>query len=99
MHEKRSCTNSFLSNSCLNALANSRALEERRSGSFAQALQTDRLQITGDAKLWAAVGAALTEEWSNGPVEGQVNWLKLIRRSMYGRAGFELLRARVRHAG
>jgi transposase len=32
-------------------------------------------------------------------VEGQVNRLKTIKRQMYGRAGFELLRARVRHAG
>jgi transposase len=46
----------------------------------------------------AAVAAALTERWSNGPVEGQVNRLKTIKRSMYGRAGWELLRARVRHA-
>ncbi len=46
-----------------------------------------------------AVAAALTESWSNGPVEGAVNKLKLIKRSMYGRAGWELLRARVRHAG
>lgn len=45
----------------------------------------------------AAVAAAMTESWSNGPVEGQVNRLKLIKRSMFGRAGFELLRARVRH--
>jgi transposase len=47
----------------------------------------------------AAVTAALTEAWSNGPVEGQVNRLKLIKRSMYGRAGWKLLRARVRRAG
>jgi transposase len=46
----------------------------------------------------AAVAAGLSEEWSNGPVEGQVNRLKLIKRQMYGRAGFELLRARVRFA-
>lgn len=43
----------------------------------------------------AAVEAALTTPWSNGPVEGQVNRLKLIKRQMYGRAGFDLLRARV----
>jgi predicted transcriptional regulator len=43
----------------------------------------------------AAVQAAITEPWSNGPVEGQVNRLKVIKRSMYGRAGFALLRARV----
>jgi transposase len=43
----------------------------------------------------AAVSAALTEEWSNGQVEGQVNRLKCIKRSMYGRAGWRLLRARL----
>jgi len=46
----------------------------------------------------AAVSAALTESWSNGPVEGQVNRLKTIKRQMYGRAGFALLRARVLRA-
>lgn len=43
----------------------------------------------------AAVEAALSCEWSNGPVEGQVNRLKLIKRKMYGRANFDLLRKRV----
>ncbi len=47
----------------------------------------------------AAVQAGLSEAWSNGPVEGHVNRLKVIKRTMYGRAGLELLRARVRHAG
>jgi transposase len=42
-----------------------------------------------------AVRAALTEPWSNGQVEGQVNRLKVIKREMYGRAGFDLLRGRV----
>ena len=41
----------------------------------------------------AAVQAAVTETWSNGPVEGHVNRLKTIKRQMYGRAGFALLRA------
>jgi len=44
---------------------------------------------------YAAVKAALTYSWSNGQVEGQVNRLKLIKRQMYGRANFELLRKRV----
>ena len=44
-----------------------------------------------------AVLAGLTLPWSNGPLEGQVNRLKLIKRSMYGRAGFDLLRLRVLH--
>ena len=47
----------------------------------------------------AAVRAGLTLPWSNGPVEGAVNRLKLIKRSGYGRSGFDLLRARVLHAG
>jgi transposase len=46
----------------------------------------------------AAASAALCEAWSNGPVEGQVNRLKTIKRQMYGRAGFQLLRARVLRA-
>lgn len=42
-----------------------------------------------------AVKAALSFEWSNGQVEGQVNRLKTIKRQMYGRANFDLLRLRV----
>jgi transposase len=38
-----------------------------------------------------AVLAALTTTWSNGQVEGQVNRLKFVKRSMYGRAKFDLL--------
>ena len=45
-----------------------------------------------------AVSAAITEKWSNGPVEGAVNRLKTIKRQMYGRAGFGLLRRRVLQA-
>jgi hypothetical protein len=44
-----------------------------------------------------AVEAALTLPWSNGPVEGHVHRLKLIKRQMYGRASFDLLRLRVLH--
>lgn len=43
----------------------------------------------------AAVRAALEHEWSQGQVEGQVNRLKLIKRQMFGRANFDLLKARV----
>jgi transposase len=43
----------------------------------------------------AAVTAAVETHWSNGQVEGQINRLKAIKRQMYGRAGFNLLRARV----
>ncbi len=52
---------------------------------FAKGLKKDK----------AAVVAALELPWSNGQVEGQVNRLKLIKRQMYGRAKFDLLRLRV----
>ena len=49
----------------------------------------------GLRKDLVAVRAGLTETWSNGPVEGFVHKLKLVKRQGYGRSGFELLRARV----
>ena len=52
---------------------------------FAYGLQKDIL----------AVAAAVDTPWSTSQVEGQINRLKMIKRQMYGRAGFELLRARV----
>jgi transposase len=55
---------------------------------FVQSIQRDK-----DAVL-----AGLTEPWSNGVVEGKINKLKLIKRMMYGRAEFPLLRQRVLHA-
>jgi transposase len=45
-----------------------------------------------------AVLAGLTLVYSNGQVEGHVNKLKLLKRTMYGRAGFALLRQKVLHA-
>ena len=42
-----------------------------------------------------AVTAALTEDWSSGQVEGQVNRLKMLKRAMFGRANVDLLRRRV----
>jgi transposase len=56
--------------------------------SFATGLERDR----------AAVTAGLTLAWSSGPVEGHVNRIKMLKRQMYGRAGFDLLRKRVLHA-
>ncbi|WP_407653386.1 transposase [Actinoplanes oblitus] len=43
----------------------------------------------------AAVTAGLSLPFSSGPVEGNVNRIKMIKRQMYGRAGFDLLRKRV----
>jgi transposase len=45
-----------------------------------------------------AVQAALDLPWTTSPVEGQINRLKMLKRTMYGRAGFELLRQRVLYA-
>ena len=62
--------------------------EESRS----TALQSFALGLGKDLD---AVRAGLTQEWSNGCVEGFVHKLKLLKRQGYGRAGFELLRARM----
>ena len=56
---------------------------------FAQGLEKDA----------SALNAALTLPYSNGPVEGKINKLKYIKRSMYGRSGFPLLRQKVLKAG
>ena len=55
---------------------------------FARGLQADL----------AAVRAALELPWSNGQTEGHIHRLKALKRQMYGRAGFDLLRIRVLNA-
>lgn len=52
---------------------------------FAQGLRKD----------YDAVKTGLTLPWSNGPTEGHIHKLKLLKRQMYGRASFVLLRQRV----
>lgn len=64
--------------------------QAKRSGireieSFAHGIQRD----------YDAVRACFTSQWSNGPVEAQVNCLKLQKRLMFGRANFDLLRLHV----
>jgi len=66
-------------------LARSEATAIPELQAFAAGLRRDK----------SAVGAALTLPYSNGQVEGQINRLKFIKRSMYGRANFDLLRLRV----
>lgn len=51
----------------------------------------------GLKKDYDAVKAGLTLEWSTGQTEGQVHRLKLLKRQMYGRGSFKLLRKRVLH--
>ena len=51
---------------------------------FAQGLRDD----------YAAVKAGVTLRWSNGPVEGHINRLKMLKRQMFGRAHLDLLSRR-----
>ncbi|OZI11881.1 hypothetical protein CEW92_09415 [Bacillaceae bacterium SAS-127] len=51
--------------------------------------------IEGLKKDLSAVSNSIQEPWSNGVAEGHVNRLKTIKRMMYGRAKFSLLRIRV----
>jgi transposase len=70
-------------------------LAQVQSGKVPNGLKGFARGLQGDP----AIRAALTLEWSNGQVEGQINRLKLIKRQMYGRAGFDLLRQRVLYQG
>jgi transposase len=71
-----------------NWLARAEASGQTALRSFAGGIRRD----------YAAVEAALRLPYSNGPVEGQVNRLKFLKRQMYGRAKFDLLRKRVLYA-
>jgi transposase len=53
---------------------------------------------TGRRRDQPAVDAALRLPWSNGQTEGHINRVKTIKRQMYGRANFDLLRLRVLQA-
>jgi transposase len=67
--------------------AEQQGISELRS--FAQSLKKD----------YEAVQAGLTLPWSQGPVEGHVHRLKLLKRQAYGRASFQTLRKRVLQCG
>ena len=63
------------------------------------AIETDLAPIVRFARTlnrdFDAVKNAIEMPWSNGQAEGQINRLKTLNRAMYGRAGPELLRARM----
>jgi hypothetical protein len=61
----------------------------------ASGIDTLKRFASGIEQDFDAVNAALRLPYSQGQVEGQVNRLKLIKRQMYGRAKFDLLRKRV----
>jgi hypothetical protein len=78
-------------------------VRERRSGELpdwltgAQASGVPGLRgfVISLKKDLAAVTAALSLPWSNGPTEGHINRLKQIKRQMYGRAKLDLLKRRI----
>ncbi len=72
-------------------------LEEWLGKVAASHLQAFQSFVTGVQQDKDAVLAGLTLPWSTGPVEGHVNRLKLIKRSMYGQAELKLLKRRVLH--
>jgi transposase len=85
--------------------------KERRSEEQARSRLeewTERVKASGIAELEAfavkllqdteAVVAAMVLPYSQGQTEGRVNKLKFVKRSMYGRGSFELLRQRVLYA-
>jgi transposase len=65
---------------------------ERATQSTAQALARWATSLRDD---YAAVKAGVSLPWSTGPVEGQINRLKMLKRQMFGRANIDLLRLRV----
>jgi transposase len=76
--------------------------EEKLGNWFEEVQKSDLPEIRtfarGVRQDEAAVRAAITLPWSNGQVEGRVSKLKLIKKQMYGRAKFDLLRRRVLQA-
>jgi len=67
---------------------------ERATASGLQAFMSFANGLRAD---YDAVKAGVTLAWSTGPVEGQINRLKMLKRQIYGRAGIGLLRQRVLH--
>jgi transposase len=65
---------------------------ERAATSTVQAFARLASSLRDD---YAAVKAGVTLPWSTGPVEGQINRLKMLKRQMFGRANIDLLRLRV----
>ena len=71
-----------------------------RLADWMQRVQADPLPaphslVTGLRRDLDAVVAGLTMPWNSGPVEGNVNRIKTLKRQMYGRASFSLLRKRI----
>ena len=77
--------------------------EGQRLDAWLARVRGERTARTPVLCRWSRKGQRRRESWldlaiNNGMVEGHVTKLKLIKRTMYGRAGFALLRQRVLHA-
>jgi transposase len=77
-----------------------RIIQHRKDERLEQWIEEAKLGLmksfaSGIVQDQAAVKAALTEHWSNGQTEGHNTKLKLVKRQMYGRAGLDLLKARL----
>jgi transposase len=72
-------------------------LESWLTRASASGLQAFKSLANGLRADYEAVKAGVELKWSTGPVEGQINRLKTLKRQMYGRAGIDLLRQRVLH--
>jgi transposase len=81
----------------------SRILREKRAKEFESWIKDAFNSSFPEMKAFAnglirdreAVEASLAYQWSNGQTEGQVNRLKTLKREMYGRAKFDLLKTRM----
>jgi transposase len=71
-----------------------RWMEETKKSNIPE-LKAFAIKLSQDKE---AVLAAMILPYSQGQTEGQVNKLKLIKRSMYGRGKFDMLRQRVLYA-
>jgi transposase len=74
---------------------NSDALKSWLARSLMSEIPELKCFVAGIQRDYEAVVAAVEQQWSNGQVEGQVHRIKLLKRQMYGRGGFLLLRRRV----
>ncbi|BCH21699.1 hypothetical protein MesoLjLc_13200 [Mesorhizobium sp. L-8-10] len=83
------------------SLANSRNISTvaKASGKIDDAIESELIPIMRFARVLRrdidAVNNAIELPRGNGQAEGQINRLKALKRAMYGRAGPELLRARM----
>ncbi|MEU4359763.1 transposase [Streptomyces virginiae] len=75
-----------------------RQLKEWIAGVHADQVPALNTFATGLLQDLDAVVAGLSLSYSSGAVEGHNNKIKMIKRQMFGRAGFDLLRKRVLHA-